>query len=92
MEEKPREDEMFPDRANTHRNPLVLVGAIATAGVLAAGLVAFRNGNTDLSQKMMRTRVLFQGATVAVMVGTSGSLLIDNSNEAAPAPKPAPKP
>lgn len=50
-------------------------GAIATAGVLAAGLVAFRQGNQALSQRMMRTRVLVQGATVALMVGTSGAVL-----------------
>lgn len=35
-------------------------GAIATGGVLCAGLVAFRNGNQMMSQQMMRTRVLFQ--------------------------------
>ncbi len=28
------------------RNPLVLVGAMATAGVLFAGITAFRRGNT----------------------------------------------
>lgn len=35
-------------------------GAIATGGVLCAGLVAFRKGNQHMSQQMMRTRVLFQ--------------------------------
>ena len=34
------EEEMFP--ARSARSPLVLVGAIATAGVLVAGLVAFK--------------------------------------------------
>ena len=91
-------------------------GAIATAGVLILGLVAFQKvqtcgliplataepaadtsgvqGNQQVSQQMMRTRVLFQvgvglhvvapcvqalehgavlqGATVAIMVGSSG--------------------
>ena len=28
------------------RNPFVLVGAVATAGVLFAGITAFRRGNT----------------------------------------------
>ena len=48
---------MFEERK---RSPLVLVGALATAGALVAGLVAFRKGNANLSQSMMRTRVLFQ--------------------------------
>jgi hypothetical protein len=63
-------EDMFSERK---RSPLVLVGALATAGVLAAGLVAFKKGNQNLSQSLMRTRVLFQGATVAVMVITSGA-------------------
>eukprot|EP00884_Botryococcus_braunii_P013890 jgi/Botrbrau1/22501/Bobra.114_2s0027.1 len=54
------------------RNPLVLVGTLATAGVLVAGLVAFRKGRQDISQNMMRARVVFQGATVALMVGSTG--------------------
>lgn len=62
-------DDMFGPKKDI-RNPFVLVGAIATAGVLVAGLVAFKQGNTNLSQNLMRTRVLFQGATVALMVGT----------------------
>ncbi|KAH9310679.1 hypothetical protein KI387_025714, partial [Taxus chinensis] len=41
--------------------------AFATAGVLAAGLISFRNGNYMLSQKLMRARVLLQGGTVALM-------------------------
>ena len=47
-------------------------GAAATAGVLVAGLFAFKQGNQKLSQQMMRTRVLFQGITVGIMAGTSG--------------------
>ena len=54
------------------RSPLVLVGAASTAAVLFAGLMSFRSGNFNLSQKMMRYRVLAQGATVGVMVATSG--------------------
>ena len=59
------------------RSPLVLVGAASTAAVLFAGLMSFRSGNFNLSQKMMRYRVLAQGATVGVMVATSGVAFAD---------------
>lgn len=42
-----------------------------TAGVLTAGLISFRRGNSHLGQKLMRARVVVQGATVALMVGTA---------------------
>jgi len=47
-------------------------GALATAGVLTAGLVSFRNGNAARSQAFMRARVGLQAATVALMVATGG--------------------
>ncbi|XP_044487593.1 RING-H2 finger protein ATL48-like [Mangifera indica] len=53
------------------RNPLVPVGALMTAGVLTAGLISFRQGNSHLGQMLMRARVVVQGATVALMVGTA---------------------
>ncbi|RVX18446.1 hypothetical protein VitviT2T_026325 [Vitis vinifera] len=53
------------------KNPLVPVGALMTAGVLTAGLVSFRQGNSRLGQLLMRARVVVQGATVALMVGTA---------------------
>ncbi|KAK7300397.1 hypothetical protein RJT34_11241 [Clitoria ternatea] len=53
------------------RNPLVPIGALITAGVLTAGLISFRQGNSNLGQKLMRARVVVQGATVALMVGTA---------------------
>ncbi|XP_054821918.1 RING-H2 finger protein ATL48-like [Prosopis cineraria] len=53
------------------RNPLVPIGALVTAGVLTAGLISFRQGNSHLGQKLMRARVVVQGATVALMVGTA---------------------
>ncbi|GMN45837.1 hypothetical protein TIFTF001_015030 [Ficus carica] len=53
------------------RNPLVPVGALLTAGVLTAGLISFRQGNSQLGQVLMRARVVVQGATVALMVGTA---------------------
>lgn len=42
-----------------------------TAGVLTAGLISFKRGNSVLGQKLMRARVVVQGATVALMVGTA---------------------
>lgn len=42
-----------------------------TAGVLTAGLISFRRGNSQLGQVLMRARVVVQGATVALMVGTA---------------------
>jgi hypothetical protein len=59
------------------RSPLVLVGAATTAAVLFGGLVSFRSGNFNLSQKMMRYRVLAQGGTVGLMVATSGVAFAD---------------
>ncbi|KAE9449159.1 hypothetical protein C3L33_18943, partial [Rhododendron williamsianum] len=53
------------------KNPLVPIGAFITAGVLAAGLISFRMGNSQLGQHLMRARVVAQGATVALMVGTA---------------------
>ncbi|KAG0580892.1 hypothetical protein M758_4G210800 [Ceratodon purpureus] len=63
------DEDMFSNKKE-HRNPLVLCGAIATAGVLLAGLVSFKQGNYNRSQMFMRARVGFQAATVALMVGT----------------------
>mmetsp|Transcript_30491 Transcript_30491/g.75774 ORF Transcript_30491/g.75774 Transcript_30491/m.75774 type:complete len:89 (-) Transcript_30491:3570-3836(-) len=58
------------------KSPLVLVGALITAGVLGAGLVAFRAGNANMSQQMMKARVGMQGLTVALMVGTSSGAVV----------------
>jgi len=63
-------DEIVPPRRGA-RNPWVLLGAGATAAVLLAGFAAFRAGDARASQRMMRARVLAQGATVALMVATS---------------------
>lgn len=46
-------------------------GALLTAGVLTAGLISFKQGNSQLGQVLMRARVVAQGATVALMVGTA---------------------
>jgi len=51
-------------------------GALVTGAILGAGLVAFKTGNKSMSQHMMRARVLAQGATVALMLGTSGMVVV----------------
>ncbi|KAI4374566.1 hypothetical protein MLD38_012547 [Melastoma candidum] len=63
-------DDFFAEKQRV-RNPLVPVGALMTAGVLTAGLISFRQGNSRLGQMLMRARVVVQGATVALMVGTA---------------------
>ncbi|KAK1310212.1 RING-H2 finger protein ATL48 [Acorus calamus] len=55
----------------TVKNPLVPIGALLTAGVLTAGIISFKHGNSQLGQKLMRARVVVQGATVALMVGSA---------------------
>lgn len=75
-------EELEADPFPRKRSPLVLVGALATAGVLVGGLVAFRKGNKSLSQSMMRARVLVQGGTVAIMLATSGSLMASRHGNA----------
>ncbi|KAJ7536386.1 hypothetical protein O6H91_12G067500 [Diphasiastrum complanatum] len=52
------------------RTILVPIGALTTAGILAAGLLSFKDGQNHKSQMWMRARVCFQAATVALMVAT----------------------
>lgn len=56
-----------------HRdNPLGLLGCIATAAVLCAGLASFRTGNGLVQGKWMGNRVMAQGATVgALLLGSA---------------------
>ncbi|KAJ6375586.1 hypothetical protein OIU77_000547 [Salix suchowensis] len=63
-------EQLFEEKKRV-RNPLVPVGALMTAGVLTAGLISFRRGNSQMGQVLMRARVVVQGATVALMVGTA---------------------
>ncbi|XP_018831560.1 RING-H2 finger protein ATL48-like [Juglans regia] len=63
--------EKFFEEKKRVRNPLVPIGALLTAGVLTAGLISFKQGNSHLGQVLMRARVVAQGATVALMVGTA---------------------
>ncbi|KAG6635251.1 hypothetical protein CIPAW_11G029900 [Carya illinoinensis] len=60
--------EKFFEEKKRVRNPLVPIGALLTAGVLTAGLISFKQGNSHLGQMLMRARVVAQGATVALMV------------------------
>lgn len=43
-------------------------GCLATAAALSYGLWAFRRGEREMSQRMMRIRILAQGFTVAALV------------------------
>ncbi|KAF4370392.1 hypothetical protein CsatB_013756 [Cannabis sativa] len=63
-------DDLFVEKKRV-RNPFVPLGAFLTAGVLTAGLISFKRGNSQLGQKLMRARVVVQGGTVALMVGTA---------------------
>lgn len=56
--------------AKLRKNPLVPLGALATAGVLAGGLVAFRRGNAAWSQRMMQARIGAQATTLAILAGS----------------------
>ncbi|KAK2663811.1 hypothetical protein Ddye_002385 [Dipteronia dyeriana] len=67
---EPSLEELLQEKKRV-RNPFVPIGALMTAGVLTAGLISFRRGNSRLGQTLMRARVVVQGATVALMVGTA---------------------
>ncbi|KAK0074183.1 hypothetical protein PV325_008667 [Microctonus aethiopoides] len=48
--------------------PLVPIGCLTTASVLAYGIICFKRGDKKMSQYMMRARVTAQGFTVVVAV------------------------
>eukprot|EP00177_Eucheuma_denticulatum_P006407 GFKZ01011691.1.p1 GENE.GFKZ01011691.1~~GFKZ01011691.1.p1 ORF type:complete len:119 (+),score=16.63 GFKZ01011691.1:179-535(+) len=60
------------------KNPLVPIGAIGTGAVLLAGLFAFKSGNALLSQRLMRARVVAQGATLGVLAASVGGGMASN--------------
>lgn len=45
-----------------------LLGCLATTAALGFGLYSFRKGERKMSQMMMRTRIVAQGATVAALI------------------------
>ncbi|XP_062539666.1 HIG1 domain family member 2A, mitochondrial [Armigeres subalbatus] len=51
-----------------HENPLVPIGCFATLCALGYGLWSFRKGQRQMSQYMMRTRILAQGFTVVALI------------------------
>ncbi|KAG5578394.1 hypothetical protein H5410_058528 [Solanum commersonii] len=76
----PIDSELLSDSLKRHDNVSVdntlmaqplRCGAFLTAGVLTAGLISFKRGNSQLGQQLMRARVLVQGGTVALMVGSA---------------------
>lgn len=76
-----REESMFmpPDETTQEKlirkireNPFVPIGCTATVGALVYGLYNFYHGRSQMSQYMMRARVLAQGFTfIAILVGMS---------------------
>ncbi|KAF7988298.1 hypothetical protein HCN44_009943 [Aphidius gifuensis] len=51
-------------------NPLIGVGCVATLAALSFGLWNFQRGNQQMSQYMMRARVIAQGFTIFVAAGS----------------------
>ncbi|XP_058064461.1 HIG1 domain family member 2A, mitochondrial-like [Anopheles bellator] len=49
-------------------NPLVPIGCAATLTALGFGLWNFRKGRSEMSQYMMRARILAQGFTVVALI------------------------
>lgn len=60
------------------KNPLVPIGALGTGAVLLAGLFAFKSGNVLLSQRLMRARVVAQGATLGLLAASVGGGMASN--------------
>ena len=69
-------------KSKAARDPLVPIGCTATVACLVAGLYTFHTGQARLSQKMMRARVVAQGATIVVLA--AGTLL---ASKAPPRPE-----
>ncbi|ESO10887.1 hypothetical protein HELRODRAFT_72617 [Helobdella robusta] len=63
--------ETFSDKISrkTCENPLVPFGLLATIGALTIGLYSLKKGDSKLSQRMMRMRVMAQGFTVLAVMG-----------------------
>ena len=64
------------------KEPLVPIGCLVTDLVLGNGLRAFKAGNTNTSQQMMRWRVIAQGATViAIISGALPNIMAGSENK-----------
>ncbi|KAK4536382.1 hypothetical protein CDCA_CDCA08G2407 [Cyanidium caldarium] len=78
--EDPLEILQIPENAPSidkfKKNPLVPVGALLTAAVLAGGLVAFHRGNRVWSQRMMRARIVAQAGTVCALLASAGGMRV----------------
>jgi 4-amino-4-deoxy-L-arabinose transferase-like glycosyltransferase len=68
-------------REKLRKNPLVPAGALLTAAVLGGGLFAFNSGNSLWSQRLMRARILAQGATLGVLSLSVYQLRADSAKE-----------
>mmetsp|Transcript_36041 Transcript_36041/g.71723 ORF Transcript_36041/g.71723 Transcript_36041/m.71723 type:complete len:110 (-) Transcript_36041:118-447(-) len=66
---KPPMNEPFADKVwrKTRDQPLVPLGALLTTGFLLSGFSAFRRGDKQRSQLLMRGRVAAQAFTVIAM-------------------------
>lgn len=53
-------------------NPLIPIGCLLTASALIYGLWSFKQGNRQMSQYMMRARVIAQGFTIFAFVAGVG--------------------
>jgi len=53
-------------------DPLPIVGTVVTVGILGLGIMSMVRGNPQLSQKLMRARVLAQAATVGFVLLSMG--------------------
>lgn len=63
------------------KNPLVPIGALTTAAILVGGLMSFRVGNIQLSQYMMRARVVAQGATLGILSLSVAKMHVGNTSD-----------
>eukprot|EP01113_Clastostelium_recurvatum_P026047 TRINITY_DN3128_c0_g1_i1.p1 TRINITY_DN3128_c0_g1~~TRINITY_DN3128_c0_g1_i1.p1 ORF type:complete len:119 (+),score=29.08 TRINITY_DN3128_c0_g1_i1:39-395(+) len=52
-------------------DPLIIIGTGLTAVILCGGLYSMFSGKQKLSQSFMRARVIAQGATVALIIGSA---------------------
>ncbi|XP_015519977.1 HIG1 domain family member 2A, mitochondrial [Neodiprion pinetum] len=70
MDNVARGPETFTQKLNRkfRENPLVPIGCFLTTAALSYGLYSFKTGNREMSQYMMRARVVAQGLTVVAFV------------------------